>query len=117
MFSQIYRRFRQNSEDTIREYAFRVYVTFVLSQLFETKMSIAEQEIQDRRDVGCKHRDVDIDFSAVCTSIVECALYIMSDCTGVRNVGYAVAYAVTRGIDERVCKITSCSPRCYRPRT
>jgi len=41
---QIYRRFRQNSEDTIREYAFRVYVTFMLSQSFETKMSIAEQE-------------------------------------------------------------------------
>lgn len=43
-----------------------------------------EQTVQSRRDVGCKQRDMDIDFSAVCTSIVECALYIMLVRAGVR---------------------------------
>lgn len=60
--------------------------------------------VQDRRDVGCERRDVDIDFSAVCTSIVECALYIMPDRAGVRNVGYAVRrlYRDARNRRERL---------------
>jgi len=78
-----------------------------------------KQTVQDWRDIGCKWRYVDIDFNAVC--IVECASYICRIDARVRErrlhrTVVVCRYTVTRGIDERVCKITDCPPRQYRPR-
>lgn len=57
----------------------------------------------ERRDVGCKQRNMSIDFNAVCMSIVECALHIMPDCAGVRAAVAAVAaYTVTRNRRARL---------------
>jgi len=99
-----------------REHAFRVWLSPLLKTEMPGRSASGKQTVQDRcrlQTEGHGYRFQRGMYEALwnvpCTL---CRIALVCErrlCT--------VAYTVTCGIDERVCKITSCSPRRYRLRT
>lgn len=107
---------RQNCGDVIREYAFRSSNLDHLDENVDRRAGETDCTGPTRcrlQTEGCGYRFQ----RGMHEHCGMCLVHYAGSCRCARVVCYTVAYTVTRGIDERACKITSCSPRCYRPRT